>query len=110
MLSWLNLGEDALFFLEREMAGVFAITESGLFDGIVRFKGRLLVDPRKAVAELTQRLAPHGYYPLLRSEEELTILRVMPSKRSFRSGPWLNILRSEERRVGKECRSRWSPY
>ena len=21
-----------------------------------------------------------------------------------------NILRSEERRVGKECRSRWSPY
>ena len=22
----------------------------------------------------------------------------------------LNILRSEERRVGKECRSRWSPY
>ena len=27
--------------------------------------------------------------------------------------PWLweaNIKRSEERRVGKECRSRWSPY
>ena len=25
---------------------------------------------------------------------------------------WLknNLLRSEERRVGKECRSRWSPY
>ena len=22
----------------------------------------------------------------------------------------LNFLRSEERRVGKECRSRWSPY
>src|SRR3712207_1564243 len=22
----------------------------------------------------------------------------------------LNMLRSEERRVGKECRSRWSPY
>ena len=22
----------------------------------------------------------------------------------------LNISRSEERRVGKECRSRWSPY
>ena len=24
--------------------------------------------------------------------------------------PMLNRLRSEERRVGKECRSRWSPY
>ena len=24
---------------------------------------------------------------------------------------WFNsVLRSEERRVGKECRSRWSPY
>ena len=22
----------------------------------------------------------------------------------------VNLLRSEERRVGKECRSRWSPY
>ena len=22
----------------------------------------------------------------------------------------INIFRSEERRVGKECRSRWSPY
>src|SRR3989441_1021403 len=24
--------------------------------------------------------------------------------------PWLPLARSEERRVGKECRSRWSPY
>jgi len=23
---------------------------------------------------------------------------------------WLEVMRSEERRVGKECRSRWSPY
>ena len=26
------------------------------------------------------------------------------------AGGVLNLLRSEERRVGKECRSRWSPY
>ena len=25
-------------------------------------------------------------------------------------GPWGIVERSEERRVGKECRSRWSPY
>ena len=24
--------------------------------------------------------------------------------------PFINLTRSEERRVGKECRSRWSPY
>jgi len=23
---------------------------------------------------------------------------------------WIDLVRSEERRVGKECRSRWSPY
>src|SRR5256885_9069384 len=23
---------------------------------------------------------------------------------------WIKVTRSEERRVGKECRSRWSPY
>ena len=26
------------------------------------------------------------------------------------TGIEINLLRSEERRVGKECRSRWSPY
>src|SRR2546430_17102900 len=25
-------------------------------------------------------------------------------------GPFVSLRRSEERRVGKECRSRWSPY
>ena len=25
-------------------------------------------------------------------------------------GGWVRSIRSEERRVGKECRSRWSPY
>src|SRR5574344_1929341 len=29
---------------------------------------------------------------------------------SFVALPWVNDARSEERRVGKECRSRWSPY
>ena len=27
-----------------------------------------------------------------------------------KSIPWTMVSRSEERRVGKECRSRWSPY
>ena len=28
----------------------------------------------------------------------------------FNHAPHLYVARSEERRVGKECRSRWSPY
>ena len=35
-------------------------------------------------------------------------IRVAVPERSVRSD--LRAVRSEERRVGKECRSRWSPY
>ena len=35
-----------------------------------------------------------------------TIYTVYPSKEAL----LLDMVRSEERRVGKECRSRWSPY
>ena len=28
----------------------------------------------------------------------------------YPGGRWMHQSRSEERRVGKECRSRWSPY
>ena len=33
-----------------------------------------------------------------------------PSGVRWRNSPNDNLTRSEERRVGKECRSRWSPY
>ena len=36
---------------------------------------------------------------------------VVPGEYYFRNGShYLRYERSEERRVGKECRSRWSPY
>src|ERR1043165_3145468 len=35
----------------------------------------------------------------------------LPSQETFADFSWLMMSdRSEERRVGKECRSRWSPY
>ena len=45
-------------------------------------------------------------------EKVLALLDVMPQARGHNAG-WeggFHQLRSEERRVGKECRSRWSPY
>ena len=33
-----------------------------------------------------------------------------PTPASKKNWGWFEIFRSEERRVGKECRSRWSPY
>src|ERR1039457_1862176 len=35
---------------------------------------------------------------------------ILSSRVSFARGYCFNVIRSEERRVGKECRSRWSPY
>ena len=41
------------------------------------------------------------------SQEELA-QKVMVTRQAV--SRWENGVRSEERRVGKECRSRWSPY
>ena len=38
--------------------------------------------------------------------ENASLLVVVPAV----AGAWALASRSEERRVGKECRSRWSPY
>ena len=35
---------------------------------------------------------------------------LMRNVRNLGLGIWVVNMRSEERRVGKECRSRWSPY
>ena len=58
-------------------------------------------------------------YPLL-VEEGLSLVRhvkhafpdktVLADAKIFHSGGYVSHRRSEERRVGKECRSRWSPY
>ena len=39
-----------------------------------------------------------------------SVLLLVPEHASFEMERRVSALRSEERRVGKECRSRWSPY
>jgi Zn-dependent protease len=78
--------------LGPEMAGVFAISQWHLHDGALRLTGRLLVDPATALTVLTGRLARHGYYPLIRSEGELAILRGAPGAVRAGSNPWLHLL------------------
>ena len=92
MPTWHQPAEPPLAVLEREMAGVFAITESQLNDGTVRFKGRLLIDPTTALAVLMARLGPHGYYPLIRSEEELAVVPAAHPRARAGSRPWVNVL------------------
>ena len=45
----------------------------------------------------------------IREPEEI-LVEIMESYQNFSLDPDKSVERSEERRVGKECRSRWSPY
>src|SRR3990167_7464353 len=58
-----------------------------------------------------------GFWQEFKASKELEALRAMEVSvsRVLRDGTQIEIssyeiVRSEERRVGKECRSRWSPY
>ena len=54
-------------------------------------------------------LAVDGQMLLLADGKLRTLARPKRKKRRH-VAPTATVLRSEERRVGKECRSRWSPY
>ena len=57
-----------------------------------------------------------GFFVNSQSNDEQLVFQLGPSisivteKIDFKLGEQIYIKRSEERRVGKECRSRWSPY
>ena len=57
-----------------------------------------------------------SFFVALISEEAMTALSLVYPVQNFINavgigfGVGINSVRSEERRVGKECRSRWSPY
>src|SRR2546430_11241086 len=51
-----------------------------------------------------------GEATLQNGEESVTAYLQAASRRHVIGSDPFNIERSEERRVGKECRSRWSPY
>ena len=76
MRGWPMPAEPWPFVLGREFVGVFAIEEWKALDGMVRFRGRLLVEPEVAMSLLSQRMAPYGYVPMIRSPEEITLVRL----------------------------------
>ena len=67
------------------------------------------VCPKSVLALSTTKINPAGYNPAEMINEDYLEKNV----HRFYSASlhWiLKVYRSEERRVGKECRSRWSPY
>ena len=86
-------------------------TDARLLPGDILFNN---TNSEELVAKCALWAASDGLFTL---SNHMTILRVAENQ-SLSSGflsyylfwHWLTGLRSEERRVGKECRSRWSPY
>ena len=84
-----------LFFTELQVGA--ATDTSGNYKIIHLPKRKLLL-----------KISSLGYKTLI-AEVDLTTTRTMDF--SLEESPEeMNEVRSEERRVGKECRSRWSPY
>ena len=76
MRAWPIPAEPWPFVLGRELVGVFAVKDWQTLDGVVRFRGRLLVEPEVAMSLLSQRMAPFGYVPMIRSPEEISLIRL----------------------------------
>jgi len=78
MRSWGSVREPWPFVLGRELDGVFAIEDWQAFDSMVRFRGRLLVSSEAAMSLLSPRIEPYGYVPMIRSPEEIAMVRLTP--------------------------------
>ena len=97
LLVRLKLGRPVLFRQQRPGLNgeIFTLCKFRTMRDAVDREGKTLPD--------AERLTPFGRK--LRS----TSLDELPELFSVLSGE-MSLTRSEERRVGKECRSRWSPY
>ena len=62
----------------------------------------LLIDP--------DRLTPKSYLRICEAADENGVDIIMVGTSFMLGNGFADAVRSEERRVGKECRSRWSPY
>lgn len=88
MRSWARPIDPWPFVLGRELVGVFAVDEWQVFDGLVRFRGRLLVEPEVAMSLLTPRVQPYGYVPMIRSPQEISLIRLQPASGRPTAATW----------------------
>src|SRR2546430_17219124 len=111
MITWQRSTDGEILQLAYDIATVqenqIGIMQTWLKDWHLLPTGR---QPKMAwMPNGTKELLPDGRMPGMATDAEISQLRSA-------SGTPLDILfcqlmlRSEERRVGKECRSRWSPY
>src|SRR2546422_5988630 len=88
-----------LFFFFQAEDGIRDVAVTGVQTCALPILGRAGVRFSDLPAEARARL-----------KEWLTLNDNSPSRKAPKLTLGDSVLRSEERRVGKECRSRWSPY
>ena len=71
---------------------------------------RSYLDFEKPIAELDSKVDELRALATSGSDIGDEISRIEDKTAEALSDLYANLTRSEERRVGKECRSRWSPY
>src|SRR2546430_411338 len=87
---------EALEVLERE--------QQSRYDVVVMIQGD---EPMTHPEMISEALEPMRRDPAV---QVVNLLGTIGSKEEFEDRNCIKVVRSEERRVGKECRSRWSPY
>jgi membrane-associated protease RseP (regulator of RpoE activity) len=78
--------EPWAFTLARELAGVFAVEDWQVLNGMVRFRGTLLTDPESAMAVLAPRIEPLGFVPMIHSPREIAMIRLPAAARRAPQG------------------------
>ena len=97
---------------QKALEDYFRTEHPGEIDGL----GQSLAEAPARPLELTREDAGALRAALERRQDESQQSSYMPLSNDWtfwmfqEDGVWSLYLRSEERRVGKECRSRWSPY
>lgn len=86
---WPTPIEEWHYLLARQLSGIFHAEEWEARNGIVRFRGRLLVDPDQAFTTLSDRLRPQGYVPQLLRPDEISLLRLPPARRGPGVRAWV---------------------
>ena len=78
------------------------------FEKNITFASIIKTNPMKTIKE---RLERYHLISFVKDETiEKGVFEIFTSGKQNKKEFKKNLLRSEERRVGKECRSRWSPY
>ncbi len=75
MPGWFPFSRSWTLPLEQEISDVFTVQDRQVLNGVVRFRGQLLVPPDVAMSALAPRLQPLGYVPMLQASGELTLIR-----------------------------------